>query len=64
MLWFNESREQIKTDNPGISFVDIAKKGGEIWKKLSSSDKAVSNFLKCIISHNLTKKNWCICNIW
>lgn len=41
MIWFNESREEIKSDNPGISFVDIAKKGGEIWKKMSTSDKAV-----------------------
>lgn len=41
MLWFNESRDKIKSDNPGISFVNIAKKGGEIWKTMSTSDKAV-----------------------
>lgn len=41
MLWFNETREQIKMDHPGISFTEIGKKGGELWKKLSSSDKEV-----------------------
>jgi hypothetical protein len=44
MLWFNETRDQIKADNPGISFADIGKKGGELWKKLSSSDKEVRNY--------------------
>lgn len=47
MLWFNDSRETIKADNPGISFVDIAKKGGEIWKKMSSSEKAVNYLFLC-----------------
>lgn len=40
MLWFNDNREKIKADNPGISFTDIAKKGGELWKNLD--DKSVS----------------------
>lgn len=40
MIWFNEAREDIKSDNPGISFVDIAKKGGELWKKMSTSEKS------------------------
>ncbi|KAL5239533.1 hypothetical protein ACI65C_006943 [Semiaphis heraclei] len=40
MIWFNEAREEIKSDNPGISFVDIAKKGGELWKKMSNSEKS------------------------
>lgn len=44
MIWLNETREEIKADNPGISFVDIAKKGGEIWKKMSPSDKSVNYF--------------------
>lgn len=43
MLWFNEARDSIKTDNPGISFIDVAKKGGEIWKKMTSSDKEVNH---------------------
>lgn len=43
MLWFNEARDSIKADNPGISFIDIAKKGGEIWKKMTSSDKEVNH---------------------
>jgi len=43
-MWFNDARESIKSDNPGISFVDVAKKAGEIWKKLSSSEKGVNYF--------------------
>lgn len=39
MLWFNENREKIKTDNPGISFTDIAKKGGELWKNLDDKSE-------------------------
>ncbi|XP_025206341.1 FACT complex subunit Ssrp1 [Melanaphis sacchari] len=39
MIWFNEARDEIKSDNPGISFVEIAKKGGELWKKMSTSEK-------------------------
>nr|CAG4649173.1 EOG090X02Z1 [Scapholeberis mucronata]SVE93510.1 EOG090X02Z1 [Scapholeberis mucronata] len=34
MVWLNESREQIKTDNPGISVTDLLKKAGELWKKV------------------------------
>lgn len=39
MVWMNESREQIKKDNPGISFTDIAKKGGELWSALKDKSK-------------------------
>uniref|UniRef100_R4FNX0 FACT complex subunit SSRP1 n=1 Tax=Rhodnius prolixus TaxID=13249 RepID=R4FNX0_RHOPR len=39
MLWLNENREKIKQDNPGISFTDIAKKGGELWKKLEDKSE-------------------------
>ena len=38
-LWLNENREQIKSDNPGASVADIAKKGGELWRELK--DKSV-----------------------
>lgn len=40
MMWFNDQRENIKNDNPGISFTEIAKKGGELWKTVSSKEKA------------------------
>jgi len=40
-LWLNEHRQQIKDENPGISLTDIAKKGGEMWGKVT--DKSVSN---------------------
>lgn len=39
MLWLNDSREQIKKDNPGISITEVAKKGGELWRELK--DKSV-----------------------
>ncbi|XP_012256415.2 FACT complex subunit Ssrp1 [Athalia rosae] len=39
MLWLNETREQIKADNPGIVVTDIAKKGGEMWRALSDKSK-------------------------
>lgn len=40
MIWMNESREQIKADNPGIKVTDIAKKAGEMWRELT--DKSVT----------------------
>lgn len=39
MLWFNDNREKIKSDYPGISFTEIAKKGGELWKDLSDKSE-------------------------
>lgn len=52
MIWFNESREDIKTDNPGISFIEIAKKGGELWKKMSTSEKSVTHKMHYYMTHN------------
>lgn len=39
MLWLNDTREQIKRDNPGIKVTDIAKIGGEKWRDLK--DKSI-----------------------
>lgn len=39
MLWLNESRESIKTDNPGIKVTEIAKKGGEMWQAMTDKSK-------------------------
>lgn len=39
MLWLNDTREQIKKDNPGIKVTEIAKKGGEMWRELK--DKSI-----------------------
>ncbi|XP_023173504.1 FACT complex subunit Ssrp1 [Drosophila hydei] len=39
MLWLNDTREQIKRDNPGIKVTEIAKKGGEMWKELKDKSK-------------------------
>ncbi|CAO1443169.1 unnamed protein product [Diamesa serratosioi] len=34
MIWLNENREKIKTENPGIKPTEVAKMGGEMWGKL------------------------------
>nr|CAG4636018.1 EOG090X02Z1 [Eubosmina coregoni]SVE69692.1 EOG090X02Z1 [Eubosmina coregoni] len=34
MLWLADTREKIKSDNPGISVTDLLKKAGELWKKV------------------------------
>ncbi|XP_065367490.1 FACT complex subunit Ssrp1 [Calliphora vicina] len=39
MLWLNDTREQIKKDNPGIKITEIAKKGGEMWRELKDKSK-------------------------
>ncbi|XP_067633596.1 FACT complex subunit Ssrp1 isoform X1 [Eurosta solidaginis] len=39
MLWLNDTREQIKKDNPGIKVTEIAKKGGEMWKEMKDKSK-------------------------
>ena len=40
MLFFNENRQKILTENPGIAFVDVSKKASEMWK--AQTDKTVS----------------------
>lgn len=40
LIFTSEHREKIKEHNPGISNPDIAKKFGEMWKKMSTTDKA------------------------
>lgn len=35
MIWLGEHREQIKSENPGISIIDISRKAGEKWKQLT-----------------------------
>ncbi|KAI9582991.1 FACT complex subunit Ssrp1 [Glossina fuscipes] len=39
MLWLNDTRDQIKRENPGISVTDLAKKAGEMWKELKDKSK-------------------------
>jgi structure-specific recognition protein 1 len=38
-LWMNASREQIKSDHPGLSITEFGKKSGELWKTMKDSDK-------------------------
>merc|ERR1712156_1026984 len=40
MLWMNENRDKIKKENPGSSIGEIAKKAEQLWKEMSSEDKA------------------------
>ncbi|KAK4874995.1 hypothetical protein RN001_011417 [Aquatica leii] len=39
MIWLNEHREEIKSENPGIKVTEIAKKGGEMWKELKDKSE-------------------------
>uniref|UniRef100_A0A3Q4HGP4 High mobility group box 2a n=1 Tax=Neolamprologus brichardi TaxID=32507 RepID=A0A3Q4HGP4_NEOBR len=40
LIFTSEHREKIKEDNPGISITDISKTCGEMWKKMSTTEKA------------------------
>ena len=44
MLFFNEHRPQILSENPGIAFTDVSKKASEMWK--AQQDKSVSVYLQ------------------
>nr|CAG4650014.1 EOG090X02Z1 [Sida crystallina] len=35
MFWLNEIRDQIKSENPGISITDLTRKAGEMWKSVT-----------------------------
>lgn len=39
MLFFNENRQKILTENPGIAFVDVSKKASEMWKAQTDKTK-------------------------
>ena len=39
MLWMQDTREQIKRDNPGASVPDIGRIGGEMWRALSDKSE-------------------------
>ena len=43
MLWLNDTRDEIKKDNPGISITELSKKAGVLWKALD--DKTVRTFI-------------------
>lgn len=52
MLWLNQTRDEIKKDNPGISITELSKKAGVLWKALE--DKSV-----CIDLHTyLRSSRW------
>jgi len=39
-IFSNAKRDQVKKENPGFGFGDVAKKISEMWKNISASDKA------------------------
>lgn len=39
MIWLNSTREKIKSDNPGISVTDVARKAGELWKEMTDKSE-------------------------
>lgn len=39
MLWMQDTREEIKRDNPGASVPDIGRIGGEMWRALSDKSE-------------------------
>lgn len=39
LVWLNESRDQIRKDNPGLKITEISKKAGELWREMK--DKSV-----------------------
>jgi len=38
-LWMNENREKVKTEHPGLSLPEFAKKAGELWRELSDKSE-------------------------
>lgn len=58
MMWLNETRDQIKKDNPGISVTDIAKKGGELWKELKDKSKWEAKANKAKDEYNEAMKEY------
>lgn len=38
-MFSNEKRESVKADNPGISFTDIGRKLGEMWREMDPDVK-------------------------
>lgn len=45
LLWMSDNRDNLKEQFPGLSITDLSKKGGELWKELSVSEKEVGNLL-------------------
>lgn len=39
MLWLNDTREEIKREQPNLKVTEIAKRGGEMWRELK--DKSI-----------------------
>lgn len=58
MLWLNDTREQIKEENPGIHVTDIAKKGGEMWRELKNKAEWEAKAAKLKEEYNEAMKEY------
>uniref|UniRef100_A0A336LU77 FACT complex subunit SSRP1 n=1 Tax=Culicoides sonorensis TaxID=179676 RepID=A0A336LU77_CULSO len=58
MLWLNETREQIKKDNPGIGVTEVAKKAGELWKDIKDKSKWEAKAAKAKDEYNEAMKEY------
>ncbi|EDV55502.1 high mobility group protein Z [Drosophila suzukii] len=58
MLWLNETREQIKKDNPGSKVTDIAKRGGELWRGLKDKTEWEQKAIKMKEEYNKAVKEY------
>ena len=43
LLFSREMRPKVRADDPGISFADMSKRLGELWRGLSDAEKAKYN---------------------
>ncbi|KAF5287802.1 hypothetical protein FQR65_LT12170 [Abscondita terminalis] len=58
MLWLNEHREKIKSENPGIKVTEIAKKAGEMWKELKDKTEWEKKAAAAKVEYEKAMKEW------
>lgn len=58
MLWLNETREQIKKENPGSKVTDIAKRGGELWRAMKDKSEWEQKAIKMKEEYNKAVKEY------
>lgn len=58
MLWLNETREEIKKENPGCKVTDIAKRGGELWRAMKDKSEWEQKAIKMKEEYNKAVKEY------
>lgn len=58
MIWLNETREEIKSANPGIKVTEIAKKAGEMWKEMKDKSKWEAKAVKAKEDYVIAMKEY------